>query len=112
MLVDLLDQWSPQRKGARVLLVIDVSGSMKDEPRPTAPRRKLDLAKRAAIESLDEFKPDDQVGLRVFSTDLGPENDGHLPRPRAHRADLANLRAARVADRRPDPDPGHARSTT
>jgi Ca-activated chloride channel family protein len=38
---------------------------------------KLDLAKRAAIEALDEFKSDDEVGLRVFSTNLGPNEDAN-----------------------------------
>jgi Ca-activated chloride channel family protein len=32
---------------------------------------KLDLAKKAAVDSLDEFKPEDLVGLTVFSTNLG-----------------------------------------
>ena len=76
VLVDLLNRWSQQRKAARVLLVIDVSGSMKDRASPDSPDTKLDLAKQAAVDSLGQFKPDDQVGLRVFSTDLGPDNDG------------------------------------
>jgi len=73
VLVDLLHRWSSQRKSARALLVIDVSGSMKDPASPGSSDTKLDLAKRAAIESLDQFKPEDEVGLRVFSTDLGPK---------------------------------------
>jgi Ca-activated chloride channel family protein len=78
VLVDMLDRWSTQRKSARVMLVIDVSGSMKDRASADSTETKLDLAKRAAIESLDQFKPDDQVGLRVFSTDLGPDNGGYF----------------------------------
>lgn len=71
--VELLDLWEEQRKGARVLLTIDVSGSMgdpalADSVRPT----KLDLAKEAAITALDQFADQDEVGLRVFSTELGP----------------------------------------
>ncbi|MFN2555779.1 MAG: extracellular solute-binding protein [Nitriliruptorales bacterium] len=73
VLVAMLDDWSTQRKGARVLLVIDVSGSM-GEPADGAGRgsrdTKLDLAKRAAITSLDQFKGDDLVGVRIFSTGL------------------------------------------
>ncbi|MGZ4682007.1 MAG: extracellular solute-binding protein [Acidimicrobiales bacterium] len=76
VLVDMLNRWSSQRKSARVMLVIDISGSMKDRASPDSTETKLDLAKRAAIDSLGQFKPDDQVGLRVFSTDLGPENGG------------------------------------
>ncbi len=70
VMVALLEQWNLNRKGARVLLVIDISGSMGDEV--LAGQTKLDLAKRAAIDSLDQFKPEDLVGLTVFSTGLGP----------------------------------------
>ena len=54
-MIELLDRWDEQRKRARVMLVIDVSGSMGDpagrRPVPT----KLDLAKQAAIDALDLF---------------------------------------------------------
>lgn len=70
VMVNVLEEWKLQRKGARVLLVIDVSGSMSESAGPAS---KLDLAKRAAIDSLDEFKADDLVGLREFSTGLGPQ---------------------------------------
>lgn len=72
VLVKLLDLWSQQRKGARVLLVMDVSGSMGDEADPQGDT-KLDLAKQAAITSLDQFKADDLVGLRIFSTGISPK---------------------------------------
>ena len=77
VMVHLLDNWRKQRKGARVLLVLDVSGSMKEPADPDDPNgdTKLDLAKRAAVDALDQFKSDDQVGLRVFTTNLGPGQD-------------------------------------
>ena len=76
VLVKLLNKWQTQRKSARVLLVLDVSGSMGDPAiRPTRRATKLDLAKKAAIEALDQFKPDDEVGLRIFTTGLGPNQD-------------------------------------
>src|SRR3989442_2512917 len=59
--------WNDVRKRARVLMVLDVSGSMNGT--------KLDLMKRASIQALDQFADDDEVGLRVFSssiTDLTP----------------------------------------
>ena len=68
--IGILDQWDQQRKSARVLLVIDVSGSMGDPATLDGFETKLDLAKDAAISALDEFKDEDEVGLRVFSTDL------------------------------------------
>lgn len=61
--------WSDLRKRARVLLVIDVSGSM-GEPVPDSGASKLELAKDAAIDSLKLFAPDDEVGLWVFTTDM------------------------------------------
>ena len=71
VLVKVLDLWAQQRKGARVLLAMDVSGSMGDQADDKGDT-KLDLAKQAAIAALDDFKGDDEVGLRVFSTEVGP----------------------------------------
>ena len=72
VMVALLDKWDEQRKGARVMLLMDVSGSMGEEGDPETGETKLDLAKRAAIESLDDFAAQDVVGLRVFTTNMGP----------------------------------------
>ncbi len=69
VLVKVIDLWGQQRKSARVLMVLDVSGSM-GEPADKEGNTKLDLAKQAAIDSLGQFKADDQVGLRIFSTDI------------------------------------------
>ena len=72
VLIDLLDRWEDQRKRARVMLVLDVSGSMSepaDPSDPTGPTR-LDLAKQAAIEAIDLFAPDDEIALRIFTTDI------------------------------------------
>jgi len=74
VLTKLLDKWGEQRKGAKVLLVIDVSGSMGEEV--AGGDTKLDLAKRASIDALDEFKSDDLVGLRIFSTNINPKPPG------------------------------------
>ncbi|MFN8019055.1 MAG: extracellular solute-binding protein [Acidimicrobiales bacterium] len=77
VMVHLLDNWRKQRKGARVLLVLDVSGSMKEpaDPDDDTGDTKLDLAKRAAVDALDQFTSSDQVGLRIFTTNLGPNED-------------------------------------
>ena len=64
--------WDQLRKRARVLLIMDVSGSM-GEPVPDAGATKLELAKRAATEAVKGFAGNDEIGLWLFSTDLGPD---------------------------------------
>ena len=61
--------WSELRKKARVLIVLDVSGSMGDLVGSSG-RTKLDLAKTAAVGALDQFSPHDEVGVWSFTTDL------------------------------------------
>jgi Ca-activated chloride channel family protein len=68
VLVRIIERWGETRKGARVLMVIDVSGSMGEDAGNGD--TKLELAKRAAVDALGQFKPDDQVGLRIFSTNM------------------------------------------
>ncbi len=68
VLAALVDSWETFRKTARVIMVLDVSGSMADLVGDGF--SKLDLAKRAVLASLDQFKGEDEVGLWVFSTRL------------------------------------------
>jgi Ca-activated chloride channel family protein len=72
VLAALVDSWESYRKTARLLMVFDVSGSMGDLGGEGY--TKLDLAKQAVLASLDQFKPEDEVGLWIFSTEL----DGSL----------------------------------
>jgi Ca-activated chloride channel family protein len=72
VLVGILESWAELRKEARVLLVLDISGSM-GEPAGEG-RTRLDLAQEAAISALEQFKPADDVGLWVFSTELGGDD--------------------------------------
>ena len=60
----------PDPQEGAVLLVVDVSGSMGDEGDSRTGATKLDLAKKAALAALSQFQPDDDVGLRIFSTDI------------------------------------------
>ncbi len=69
VLASIITKWGEQRKGAQVLLVIDVSGSMGEEAGDG--QTKLDLAKQAAVNALSQFGPNDLVGLRIFSTGIG-----------------------------------------
>jgi Ca-activated chloride channel family protein len=59
--------WAQQRKPAKVLLVIDVSGSMGE---PAGADTKLELAKAAALRALNQFSAHDDVALWAFSTPL------------------------------------------
>jgi Ca-activated chloride channel homolog len=77
VLAEVQSSWDKLRKRAHVLFVMDVSGSMGD-PVPSAGESKLQLAQDAAIESLDGFAADDEVGLWVFSTELGPNMEPWL----------------------------------
>jgi Ca-activated chloride channel family protein len=72
VMTGLLDRWSEQRKGARILFLLDVSGSMADVADTGSGDTKLDLAQRAAVNSLSQVKGDDALGLWVFTTNLGP----------------------------------------
>jgi len=73
VLAALVDSWESYRKTARVIIVFDVSGSMGDLGGEGY--TKLDLAKQAVLASLDEFKPEDEVGLWIFSTELDGDID-------------------------------------
>ena len=79
VMTGLLDRWAEQRKGARILFLLDVSGSMSDLADTSSGDTKLDLAQQASVNSLSQVKGDDALGLWVFSTGLGPkQKDEHL----------------------------------
>ncbi len=91
----LLKSWADLRKRANVLLVMDTSGSMGEDV-PGTGQTKLDLAKRAAVNSLAQFAGDDQVGLWMFSTELdGPRDYRELVPigPMSQQADGGQRRA-------------------
>lgn len=86
-LARLQASWKDLRKNARVLLVIDVSGSMGDRI-GSAPASKLELAKEALTAALDDFAQDDEVGLWAMAG-----NERHeLVAVGAIRAQKAQLR--------------------
>lgn len=74
VMTGLLDLWQSQRKGARVTLLLDVSGSMGDSGGDGF--TKLELATSAIESALDEFSPNDQISLVTFTTnDSGTESE-------------------------------------
>jgi Ca-activated chloride channel homolog len=81
VMIDLLDKWAEQRKSARVLVVLDVSGSMSEVADQETGETRLDLAKRAAIEALRTFTTNEE-GTDVVIRDvvpiepIGPNKEG------------------------------------
>ncbi len=74
VLAAVKDSWETTRKRAKVLLVLDVSGSM-GEAVGSVGATKLDLAKKAAASAVGLLAKDDQLSLWVFST----QQQGKLP---------------------------------
>ena len=101
VLVGVLNAWAQQRKDAKVLLVLDVSGSMGDAVGSEG-KTKLDLAIQAAVNSLDKFKDTDEVGLWIFTTDLNASGATYLELvPTAPMSEnRAKLKSA-IEDQRP-----------
>ncbi|GAA3455773.1 substrate-binding and VWA domain-containing protein [Dactylosporangium matsuzakiense] len=85
VLSHMLTGWDELRKKARVLLVMDVSGSMA-EPAGGG-RTRLEAAKEAAIQGLARLHPDDEVSLWQFSTE-----DAGGPQPYAQIVPFAAMR--------------------
>jgi len=79
VLSDVRALWAEVRKSARVLILMDVSGSMSSDS-GSGGKTKLDLAKSAATTALGQLVDTDQVGFSVFTTDL--------PTPSTITADL------------------------
>ncbi len=69
---DALTAWTSTRKKARLLILFDVSDSMGDPADPVVPHgpTKIELAKAALLSALDRLAPDDEVGLRIFTSNL------------------------------------------
>jgi Ca-activated chloride channel family protein len=82
VLRDVRALWTQVRKPARVLVVMDVSGSMASES-GYGSESKLELAKKAATSALTQLTDTDQMGLWAFTTDL--------PTPDTITADLVGV---------------------
>ena len=63
-MVELLDRWATQRKARGCCWSWTCPARWATRRRPGRGETKLDLAKQAAIEALDQFKDEDEVGLR------------------------------------------------
>ncbi|HEU4490019.1 MAG TPA: extracellular solute-binding protein [Jiangellales bacterium] len=74
VLAAVRDAWEEYRKPARVLMVLDVSGSMAADVEGTGSSR-LELAQAATERALDEFAEQDQIGFWAFSSEQAQGQD-------------------------------------
>ncbi len=68
-----LTTWTAITRTTNLLLVLDISGSMKDIV--TGTKSRMDLAKAAAVAAVQEFDDTSSVGLWVFSSGLDGSRD-------------------------------------
>jgi Ca-activated chloride channel family protein len=101
VLAGVKDSWEKLRKRARMLLVLDVSGSM-GEGVGSAGTSKLELAKKAAASAVQQLAPDDQLSLWIFSTQQNGEKPYRELVPFGPvRTQLATVKA-KIADLQPE----------
>lgn len=72
---DLQQLWGTVSLNARILTVMDVSGSMGETVAGTGGKRRMDLAKEAVQSALPLLRDDTSVGLWTFSTELAGSTD-------------------------------------
>ncbi|HKA68205.1 MAG TPA: substrate-binding domain-containing protein [Actinomycetes bacterium] len=72
---DLRKLWGAVSLNARILTVMDVSGSMGESVANTGGKRRMDLAKEAVQAALPLLRDDTSVGLWMFSTELSGNTD-------------------------------------
>jgi Ca-activated chloride channel family protein len=89
VLAALKQAWRNDRKPANVLLVLDTSGSMRQENR-------LANAKHGLQAFLKEVAPQDNIGLTIFSDRIQPLVD--IAPARSNRAKLRSIVGNLVAD--------------
>ncbi|MFC7310534.1 substrate-binding and VWA domain-containing protein [Streptomyces monticola] len=69
-----LGLWTITVQSARLTTVVDVSNSM-GELVPSRGESRLEVTKASLIQALDQFTPEDEIGVWEFSTLLDGEND-------------------------------------
>lgn len=94
----MLQGWNNYRRRGKVLLVLDVSGSMGEFADPTAthPVSRLQLLKPAAQRALDLLDDDDEIGLWTFSSNYTEVV------PSGRVGEVRDTVKAKIAELRPD----------
>lgn len=96
VLAQVVTSWAELRKKANLVFVLDVSGSMGEPVRGAATR--LDLAKQAAVDSLQLLGAQDTLSLWTFSTELAGETRPYrVLVPPAPVGSLGEVYPARIA---------------
>ncbi|KAA6201221.1 VWA domain-containing protein [Streptomyces parvus] len=73
-LQETLGMWTITVQSARLTTVVDASGSMATLV-PGRNQSRMDVTKDSLIQALDQFTPDDEIGLWEFATTLDGEKD-------------------------------------
>ncbi|MFK0182587.1 substrate-binding and VWA domain-containing protein [Streptomyces rubiginosohelvolus] len=73
-LQETLGMWTITVQSARLTTVVDASGSMATLV-PGRNQSRMDVTKESLIQALDQFTPDDEIGLWEFATTLDGEKD-------------------------------------
>ncbi|MDQ1012039.1 hypothetical protein QFZ82_006524 [Streptomyces sp. V4I23] len=94
-----LGMWTITVQSARLTTVVDVSGSMQTPVPGRGAQTRLDVTREALQKALDQFTPEDEIGLWEFATGLDGPNDyrevvptdplGPAGRPGTQRARLS-----------------------
>ncbi len=73
-LQETLGMWTITVQSARLTTVVDASGSMATLV-PGRNQSRMNVTKESLIQALDQFTPDDEIGLWKFATTLDGEKD-------------------------------------
>ncbi|WP_237302594.1 substrate-binding and VWA domain-containing protein [Streptomyces sp. S063] len=73
-LQETLGMWTITVQSARLTTVVDASGSMATLV-PGRSQSRMDVTKESLIQALDQFTPDDEIGLWEFATTLDGRKD-------------------------------------
>jgi Ca-activated chloride channel family protein len=85
-------QWEDVRKPSSVRELIDISGSMRESAGEGMNMSRMDGAIASAVDTLDHFRPSDEVGVSAFTTDI-PNNIAELRAVKPLGGDRENLAA-------------------
>jgi Ca-activated chloride channel homolog len=100
-----MDTWTALTRPTNVLLVLDISGSMK-EPVPGTGKTRMQLAKEAATSAVKLFDGDVTAGLWVFSSNLNGATDYKSLVPLGKVADRRDEMLTQIGKLTPTGDTG------